>query len=98
MKVATIILAGTAALTIVGSAAFADQAATGTITKIDRINNTIAIQQTQSGTVGANTASAAEDFKVQTGVSLNDWHAGDKVSYSATETGGKKTITKLEKQ
>jgi Cu/Ag efflux protein CusF len=98
MRIAMIILAGTAALTIIGSAALAQQALTGTVTKIDRTNGTIAIQQTQGGTVGANSGSAAEEFKVQDGLSLNDWHAGDRVTYSATQTAGVKTITKLQKQ
>lgn len=43
MKIATIILAGTAALAIIGSAALAQQALTGMVTKIDRINGIIAI-------------------------------------------------------
>ena len=68
------------------------------ITGINRINDTIAIRQTQSGTVGANNGGAAEEFKVQKGVSLEDWHAGDRVSFSAaTESGGIRTITKLQK-
>jgi Cu/Ag efflux protein CusF len=98
MKIAKIMLAGTAALTIISSAALAQQALTGTITKIDRINGTVAIQQTQSGTVGANTGSAAEEFKAQGGLSLDTLHAGDKVTFSVTETGGTKAITKLQKQ
>jgi Cu/Ag efflux protein CusF len=98
MKIAKIMLAGTAALTIISSAALAQQVLTGTITKIDRINGTVAIQQTQSGTVGANTGGAAEEFKAQDGLSLDAWHAGDKVTFSATEPGGIKTITKLQKQ
>ena len=98
MKIATIILAGTAWFTIISSAALAQQAPGGIVTKIDRTKGTIAIQRTQSGTVGANTGSAAEEFKLQNGLSLDDWHAGDKVSFSATETGGVKTITKLQKE
>jgi Cu/Ag efflux protein CusF len=98
MKIAKIMLAGTAALTIISSAALAQQALTGTITKIDRINGTVAIQQTQSGTVGANIGSAAEEFKAQGGLSLDTLHAGDKVTFSVTETGGTKAITKLQKQ
>jgi Cu/Ag efflux protein CusF len=98
MKIATIILAGAAALAIVGSAALAEQPLTGKITKLDRINSTVAIQQTQTGTVGANTGGAAEEFKVQDASSLDKLHAGDTVTYSATETGGAKTITKLQKQ
>jgi Cu/Ag efflux protein CusF len=98
MKIAKIILAGTSALTIISSAALAQQALTGTVTKVDRINRTIAIQQMQSGTIGANTGGAAEEFKAQNGLSLDALHAGDKVTFSATETGGIKTITKLQKQ
>jgi Cu/Ag efflux protein CusF len=97
MKIAKIILAGTAALTIISSAAFAQQALTGTVTKIDRINRTIAIQQTQSDTIGANTGGAAQEFKAQDSLSLDTLHAGDKVTFFATETGGIK-ITKLQKQ
>ena len=96
-KIAKVIAAGTATLTII-SAALAQQALTGTITKIDRINGTVAIQRTQSGTVGANTGGAAEEFKIQDGLSLDTLHAGDTVTFSATEKGGVKTITKLQKQ
>ena len=97
MKIGKIMLAGTTVLTLVSSAALAEQPLTGRITKLDRINGTIAIRQTQSGTVGANAGGAAEEFKVQDGVSLEPWHAGDRVSFSASETGGVKTITKLQK-
>jgi Cu/Ag efflux protein CusF len=98
MKITGMILVGAATLTIIGSAALAQQARTGTLTKIDRIHGVVAIQPTQSGTVGANAGGAAEEFKVQSGVSLDNLHAGDKVTFSATETGGSKTITKLQQQ
>jgi Cu/Ag efflux protein CusF len=98
MKIARILSAGTVALTILSSAALAQQPLTGMITGINRINGTIAIQRTQSGTVGANTGGAAEEFKVQSGLSLEDLHAGDKVSFATTETGGTKTVTKIQKQ
>jgi hypothetical protein len=98
MKIAKIVLAGTAALTIVGSAALAQQALTGTVTEVNRISRTVAIQQTQSGTTGANTRGAAEEFKAQDGLSLDSLHAGDKVTFSATEAGGVKTITNLRNQ
>ena len=99
MRMAKTTLAGCAILAVVGSAALAQQATTakGMITKIDRTTGTIAIQRTQEGTVGANSGGAAEEFKVQ-GASLDAWHAGDKVSFTATEAGGSKTITKIEKQ
>jgi Cu/Ag efflux protein CusF len=96
MKIAKIILAGTAVLTIIGSAALAQQALTGTITQVDRINRTVAIRQTQGGTVGANAGGAAEEFKAQDGLSLESLHAGDKVTLSVSEAGGVKTITKFQ--
>jgi Cu/Ag efflux protein CusF len=85
-----------AALTIVSSAAVAQQAQTGTVTKIDRTSGIIAIKPLQSGTVGASTPGAPE-YKVQRGVSLEDWHAGDQVSFTVTESGGARTVTKIEK-
>jgi hypothetical protein len=97
MTITKIILTGAAAVTIISSAAWAQQSLTGTVTKIDRINGTIAIQQEQSGTVGASIGSAGEEFKAQRGVSLDDVHAGDKVTVSTAETGGSKTVTKIEK-
>jgi Cu/Ag efflux protein CusF len=98
MKIATILSAGAVALTILSSAALAQQPQTGMITGINRINSTIAIQRTQSGTVGASTGGAVEEFKVQGGLSLEDLHAGDKVSFSTAETGAIKTVTKIQKQ
>ncbi len=95
MRLAKMVLAGT--FTVIGSVALAQQALTGMVTTIDRLTGTITIQQTQSGTVGANTGGAVDQYKIQAGL-LNTLHAGDKVTFSATESGGTKTITKLEKQ
>jgi Cu/Ag efflux protein CusF len=99
MRIAKIVLASCAALTLAGSVAFAQQATTGTgmVTIIDRINGTIAIRPTQDGTVGANTGAAAIEFAAK-GISLENVHAGDRVKYSATESGGAKTLTTIEKQ
>ena len=96
MKLARRILAGSA-LTLISSVTLAQQPLTGTVTTIDRISGTIAIRQTQGGTVGANTDGAAEAFKAQ-GSLLDAVHAGDRVKFSVTETGGTRTITTLEKQ
>ena len=96
MKIAGMI--GAAALIVVSSAALAQQARTGTITGINRLNNTVAIRQTQNGTVGANTGDAAEEFKVGNGISLDTLHAGDRVSFSASGADDAKTITKLDRQ
>ena len=96
-KIAKVILAGTAILAIISSAALAQQVLTGKITKVDRIHGTVTIQQTQSATTGANTG-GAEEFKIQKGLSLDTLHAGDTITFSATETGGIKTITKLQPQ
>jgi Cu/Ag efflux protein CusF len=80
------------------SATWAQQPLTGMVTTIDRISGTIAIRQTQSGTVGANDGGATELYKVQDGGMLTPVHAGDRVTFSVSETGGTKTVTKLEKQ
>jgi Cu/Ag efflux protein CusF len=98
MKIAKIILASATAVALISSGALAQQSLTGSITKVDEANGKITIQQTQSGTVGANSGGAAEDFKVQDGLLFNAVQAGDKVVFTATEIGGVKTITKLEKQ
>jgi hypothetical protein len=107
MKTASIMLAGLAALTL-GSAALAQQPMTGTVTRIDRLDGTIAIQlqktPTQSGTVGANTGGTktdgpAEELKTKIqGNLLNTLHAGDRVKFSLTEAGGTKTIGNVERQ
>ena len=97
MRLLKMILAGSM-LTVISTVTLAQEALTGTITLIDRISGTIAIQQGESSsTVGAASGGATEQFKVQTGM-LNSLHAGDRVSYSVSEAGGTKTITKLEKK
>jgi hypothetical protein len=98
MRIAGIILTSAMAIGICMPAALAQQASEGMITRINRLNGTVAIQQTQNGTVGASTAAAAEEFKVQDVSLLEPVHAGDKVTFSVTESGGVKTITKLQRQ
>ena len=98
MKLANIVIAGTASLILITSSAFAQQTLTGTVMRIDRLNGTVSIQQTPTGTVGAGGSAAAEQFKVQSGISLEALHAGDKVNFSATGTGDAKTITKLDRK
>jgi|ERR1700740_3253194 hypothetical protein len=98
MRVARIMSIGVVAFALMGSAALAQQARSGTITQINRLNGTVAIKPTQNGTVGANTAGAAEEFKVQSGMSLEQLHAGDSVNFTVSDAGGAKTITKLEKR
>jgi len=97
MKLARMILAGSM-LTVISSVTLAQQALTGMVTTIDRISGTIAVRQAQSGTVGASTGGAVEQqFKAPDGM-LNTLHAGDKITFSVSESGGKKTITKIESQ
>src|SRR5688572_2415454 len=98
MKIAGMIIAATAALSIAGTSAFAQQTRTGMVTKIDRIGGTISIKDMPDGTTGANTGAAAtEEFKVQDGARLNVLHAGDRVTFAVSETAGTKTITKIDK-
>jgi Copper binding periplasmic protein CusF len=98
MKVATLVSAGVAAVILTGSAAWGQQAHTGVITELNRLNNTVAIRQVQDGTVGANATGPSDTFKIQSGISLDALHAGDRVSYSVSEAGGTKTITKIDRQ
>ncbi len=96
MRLARNILAGSV-LTVISSMASAQQPLTGTVTTINRISGTIAIQQTQSGTVGANSGGATEQFKAPEAL-LKSVHAGDRVTFTVGEGGPTKTITKIEKQ
>ncbi|KYG98364.1 copper-binding protein [Bradyrhizobium sp. DOA1] len=93
------ILGSAAVVTMLTSSAFAEDM-TGMITRIDRLNGTISIQQTQKGTVGTSTgnAGALQEYKAKDAAMLDAVHAGDRVSYTATETNGTGTLTKLQKQ
>ena len=99
MGTAKFILAGAAALTMLASSAFADDM-TGMVTSINRLNNTISIRQTQKGTVGggAGGAGALQQYKAKDPAMLDAVHAGDRVTYSATDADGSSTLTKLQKQ
>jgi hypothetical protein len=99
MGTARFILAGVAVATTFATGALADDM-TGMVTQINRLNNTISIQQIQKGTVGgsAGGAGALQEYKAKDAAMLDAVHAGDRVSYSATDTNGTGTITKLQKQ
>ncbi|WP_065752538.1 copper-binding protein [Bradyrhizobium paxllaeri] len=99
MKIAGMIMAATAALSIVGTAALAQQQQqrTGMVTRIDRISGTITIRDMPDGTTGANAGAASEEFKIQDGARLNVLHAGDRVTFAVSDTAGTKTITKIDK-
>jgi hypothetical protein len=75
----------------------AQQNLTGTLTLIDRPDRNVIIERTQDGTVGTN-GGVKDVLKVPSEMSLDNVHVGDKVAYTATEKGGVKTVTKLEKQ
>ena len=94
------IFAGAAAISMLASSAFAADDMTGMVTRIDRLNGTISIQQTQKGTVGgsAGGAGALQEYKTKDAAMLDAVHAGDRVSYSATDDNGTGTLTKLQKQ
>ena len=99
MRLIQTFLAGSM-FTVISSVALAQEALTGTVTMLNRINGTITIQLAKSGTESATVGAAggtAELFKVQAGM-LTNVHAGDRVSFSVSETGGTKTITKIEKR
>jgi Cu/Ag efflux protein CusF len=96
MKIAGMIMAATAALSIASTSVLAQQARTGMVTRIDRISGTITIKDMPDGTTGAN-AAATEEFRIQDGARLNALHAGDRVTFAVSETAGTKTITKIDK-
>lgn len=99
MRTAKILFAGAAAISMLASAAFAEDNITGLVTKIDRLNGTIAIQQIQKGTVGGTSAGGiVQEFKTKDAGMLENVHAGDRVSFSTAESNGTKTITKLQQQ
>jgi Cu/Ag efflux protein CusF len=85
-----------ASTVILSTAALAQQTLTGTVTRVDEQKGTIAIQQTQGGTVGG--SGAAQQFKAQDGLLFNALQPGDKVTFTVSEVNGTKTITKLSKQ
>jgi Cu/Ag efflux protein CusF len=85
-----------AVITIIGTAALAQQTLMGTVAKVDEQKGTIAIQQTQSGTVGG--SGATQEFNAQDGLLFNALQPGDKVTFTVSEVNGTKTITKLNKQ
>jgi hypothetical protein len=95
MNLAKMIFAG-AMLVAIPSLALAQQSLTGTISTIYRLNGTIGIQQGQSGTVGSGSGGATEQEYKAPGGLLENVHAGDKITFTASEIGGKKTITKID--
>jgi hypothetical protein len=97
MPFAKLIMAGASALCILTSVASAEPL-TGRVMGVNRLNNTISIQQTEDGTVDAKTIGEAEEFKAQEGVSLEDLHVEERIIYSVAESGGMKMITKIELQ
>jgi Cu/Ag efflux protein CusF len=78
---------------LVATGASAQQAMKGTIAKVDEPNGTISIQQSSTGTVGANSVTTAEDFRVRDGLMFNALRMGDKVTFSVELDNGAKTIT-----
>jgi Cu/Ag efflux protein CusF len=98
MTLTKLALAATAILIVAGSAAFAEDELKGQVTQVNRLSNTVAIRPIQEGTVGANTAGSEQQFKVKDGVSLEDLHAGNRITYSVTDNGGAKTVTKFKVQ
>jgi Cu/Ag efflux protein CusF len=85
-----------ALISVICTAALAQQILTGTVTKVDEQKGTITIQQMQTGTVGV--SGATQDFKAQDGLLFNALQPGDKVTFTVSEVNGTKTITKLDKQ
>ena len=88
-------MAAAAALMAIYSVAAAQEAKTGTVKQIDRLNGTMAIEQPPGGPTGGD--GTVKQYKVQS-LSLDELHAGDQVSFSATPSGDADTIVKIEKK
>ena len=99
MTPAKISLASAAAVTIISWGALAQENQnTGRITQFNHINGKITLQHAPAGTVGAVGASAlVDEYKIQDGLA-KDLHAGDEVDFTAAQTGGVLTITKIQKK
>jgi Cu/Ag efflux protein CusF len=91
----TIILATAAALLSFG--AFADESRSGTITRLDEANGTIAVSEAQAGTTGSS-AAPSQDYKLQDGLMYNALKEGDHISFVVEDKAGAKVITKVQKQ
>ena len=98
MKIAKIGLVSAAAIALGCSVALAQRALSGSVTRVDEANGKITVQQTEPGTVGARGGGGAEDFKLQDGLLFNALRPGDKVVFTATDIGGVRTITEIEKR
>ena len=86
-----------AVLTLAASSASAQQMR-GSIEKVDEPRGSITVQRAQEGTVGANGTIGSEKFAVQDGLLFNAIREGDKISFTAQEINGVKTITTLQKE
>lgn len=96
MRTAKLILLSAAAAGALTSPVLAEDMS-GLVTKVDRLNGTIAIQQIQGGTVGA-AGGATREFKVQDAGTLEKLHAGDKVNFTTVDSKGAPTVVNLKKQ
>jgi len=97
MKLAKLILAG-AMLATAPSVALAQQSQAGTVRMINRLDGTIVIKQTPGGTVGASGGGATEQQFTASADLLDKVHAGDSIKFTVNDAGGKKTITKIERE
>ena len=98
MKTSRASVIGIIAAALLSAGASAQESRLGTISRLDEANGTIAIAEAQTGTVGSGAAAGLQEFKVQDGLLFNAFKEGDRVSYTAEDVGGVKTITKLQKQ
>ena len=98
MRAVGIILATAATLATSVPVVAAEQGTAGMVSAINRLNGTIAITRIQNGTVGANAAGAAEEFKIKDNAMIENIHAGDRVTFSTSDSGTTKTIIKLDRQ
>jgi Cu/Ag efflux protein CusF len=99
MKIGT----GISAFAILSAAALttpapAQQTQAGSIANIDEPKGTITVLIAPSGTVGANGANSAQEFRLQDGLLFDALRYGDQVTFTTAIVNGAKTITSLKKE
>ena len=98
MKSSCAIILGMAAAAMFSLGALAQETRQGMISRIDPSKGTIAVAETQAGTTGSSTMSAAQKYKLKDPLLFNAIKDGDRISFTVEEKGGVKTITKVQKQ
>ena len=99
MKTSRAIMFGIAAITMISTAAIAQQSHHGTIVQVEEAKGTITVVETPTGTTGSSAGSATQEYRLQDGLLFNALQVGDVVvTFAVQENDGVKTITNLQEK